>query len=322
MANNKFRGYTPNYSKQKRVKGSTKVENRLDKVNPYEFSKGMDYVLAEMGCDRLSESSPEERMKATETVLHNLQEHPAYYSGMLQYENTFLNKSQKPSFKRWIKEFQEETSMKPLSEKDKLKEAIKNQIKKNILKEQTDDLDLDFEDDEDVISKQASKAGKKSGKGMKGLDKEEEKLRTEKKSLQDKVRPLAQAFNARKKGKKSYDRVDYESDLKKIKTSDKSPVYSGSGKDHVTDRIKAINARLEDIEKEREDILLKEKIDRRSVAGTLMDREIHKELLNIIKEYGINLREGASHVKPYYEIAKIAYMEGLTAGLGEPNSNK
>ena len=92
MANNKFRGYTPNYSKQKRVKGSTKVENRLDHVNPYEFSKGMDYVLSEMGCDRLSESSPEERMKATETVLHNLQEHPAYYSGMLQYENTFLNK--------------------------------------------------------------------------------------------------------------------------------------------------------------------------------------------------------------------------------------
>ena len=215
MANNKFRGYTPNYSKQKRVKGSTKVENRLDNVNPYEFSKGMDYVLAEMGCDRLSESSPEERMKATETVLHNLQEHPAYYSGILHYETIFKNKSQKPSFKRWIKEFQEETSMKPLSEKDKLKEAIKNQIKKKLLKEQTDDLDLDFEDDEDVIAKQASKAGKKSGKGMKGLDKEEEKLRTEKKSLQDKVRPLAQVFNARKKGKKSYDRVDYESDLKK-----------------------------------------------------------------------------------------------------------
>ena len=321
MANNKFRGYTPNYSKQKRVKGSTKVENRLDHVNPYEFSKGMDYVLSEMGCDRLSESSPEERMKATETVLHNLQEHPSYYSGMIQYENTFLNKSQKPSFKRWIKEFQEETSMKPASGKNKLKEAIKNQIKKNLLKEQSDDLDLDFEDDEDTISKQATKVGKKSGKGMKGLDKEEEKLRNEKKSLQDKVRPLAQAFNARKKGKKTYDREDYESDLKKIKTSDKSPVYSGDGKDHVTDRIKAINARLEDIEKEREDILLKEKIDRRSVAGTLMDREGHKELLNIIKEYGINLREGSSKIKPYYEIAKIAYMEGLTSGLGHPNSN-
>jgi len=240
---------------------------------------------------------------------------------MLQYENTFLNKSKKPSFKRWIKEFQEETSMKPASGKNKLKEAIKNQIKKNLLKEQSDDLDLDFEDDEDTISKQATKVGKKSGKGMKGLDKEEEKLRNEKKSLQDKVRPLAQAFNAKKKGKKSYNREDYESDLKKIKTSDKSPVYSGDGTDHVTDRIKAINTRLEDIEKEREDILLKEKIDRRSVAGTLMDREVHKELLNIIKEYGINLREGSSKIKPYYEIAKIAYMEGLTCGLGDPNSN-
>ena len=95
MANNKFRGYTPNYSKQKRVKGSTKVENRLDKVNPYEFSKGMDYVLAEMGCDRLSESSPEERMKATETVISNLNQHPGYYTGIITYETEFKGKSTK-----------------------------------------------------------------------------------------------------------------------------------------------------------------------------------------------------------------------------------
>ena len=319
MANNKFRGYTPNYSKQKRVKGSTTVENRLDQINPFEFGKGMDYVLAEMGCDRLSESSPEERMSATEKVITNLNIHPAYYSGLMHYEVEFRNAKTKPSFNTWIKNFHEETEMKPVSERDRLKEAIKNQIKKKIIKEQADDLDLDFDDEE--AAKQAAKTSKRRGKGMKGLDKEEEKLRDEKKSLQDKVRPLAQAFNARKKGKKTYDREDYESDLKKIKTSDKSPVYSGDGKDHVTDRIKAINARLEDIEKEREDILLKEKIDRRSVAGTLMDREVHKELLNIIKEYGINLREGSSKIKPYYEIAKIAYMEGLTCGLGDPNSN-
>jgi len=318
MANNKYSGYTPKYSKQTRIKGSTTVENRLDQVNPYEFNTGMDYVLAEMGCDRLSESTPEERMTATEKVLNNLKEHSGYYSGLITYETEFINKSTKPNFKNWLQNFYKETAMKPVSEKSKLKEAIKNQIKKSI-KEQAGDLSIDLDDEE--TSKQATKSGKKSGKGMKGLDKEEEKLRDEKKSLQDKVRPLAQAFNARKKGTKSYTREDYDKDLGKIKTSDKSPVATEQGKDHVTDRIKAINKRLEDIEKDREEILLKEKIDRHAVAGTLMDREVHKDILNIIKEYGISLKEGADHIKPYYEIAKIAYMEGLTAGLGDPVSN-
>ena len=56
-------------------------------------------------------------------------------------------------------------------------------------------------------------------------------------------------------------------------------------------------------------------MDRRAVAETVMDRAVHKELLNIIQEYGVSLKEGAAHVKTYYEIAKCAYMEGLTAGL-------
>ena len=72
---------------------------------------------------------------------------------------------------------------------------------------------------------------------------------------------------------------------------------------------------MEEIEKEKEEVLLKEKMDRRGVAATIMDRAVHKELLNIVKEHGISLREGANHIKPYYEIAKTAYMEGLTAGL-------
>ena len=40
-----------------------------------------------------------------------------------------------------------------------------------------------------------------------------------------------------------------------------------------------------------------------------------QEILNIIKEQGISLREGSDSIRPYYEIAKMAYMEGLTAGL-------
>ena len=46
-----------------------------------------------------------------------------------------------------------------------------------------------------------------------------------------------------------------------------------------------------------------------------MTREVHRKLLEIIKNKGVNLQEGAEGVRIYYEIAKIAYMEGLTAGL-------
>ena len=46
-----------------------------------------------------------------------------------------------------------------------------------------------------------------------------------------------------------------------------------------------------------------------------MTREEHIKLLKIIKENGISLREGAMGVKPYYEVAKAAYLEGLANGL-------
>ena len=56
MANNKFYGYTPKTSKPTKLKGKAwsgegdgsayeEIGNRLDKVNPYEFRKGMDYEL-------------------------------------------------------------------------------------------------------------------------------------------------------------------------------------------------------------------------------------------------------------------------------------
>tara|TARA_Y100000592_G_scaffold93532_1_gene156858 strand:- start:468 stop:1397 length:930 start_codon:yes stop_codon:yes gene_type:complete len=307
MANNKFYGYTPDPSKEKEG-------NRLDYLNPYEFKKGMDYELVELGIARLQESTLEERMKTTEKVIQNLTYHPSYYSGLIHYETQYRNAKTKPAFKSWLKDFHEETAMKPASTKDKLKEAIKKQIKKTLLKEQSDDFE-DFDMDDKSTTKLASKAGSKKGKGVKALDKEAEKLNKEKDTLKDKMFPLIQAFKAKKKGRKKYGKEDYEDDLKKIKTSDKSPVATDKGNDHVTDRIKAINKRLEDIEKEKEDILLKEKMDKREVAATMMDRTIHKELLNIIKEAGISLREGSDYVKPYYEIAKMSYMEGLTAGI-------
>ena len=166
---------------------------------------------------------------------------------------------------------------------EKLKEAIKTEVK-NILIEAKGDNDDD---------KKATKSAKKSSKGMKALDKEEEKLRDDKKKLQDKIFPLIQDFKNKK--------IDKDKYTKKV--------------GDTPQKIKDINTRLSAISKEKDEIMLKEKDDRRAVAETAMDREVHMELLNIIKEQGISLREGSDMIKPYYEIAKLAYMEGLTAGL-------
>ena len=54
---------------------------------------------------------------------------------------------------------------------------------------------------------------------------------------------------------------------------------------------------------------------RYEIAKTDMTREQHIKLLEIIKEKGISLKEGAMGVKTYYEIAKAAYLEGLSNGL-------
>jgi len=278
MANDKFYGYSPKKEES---------PSRLDKYNPYEFRKGMDYELTEMGVSRLAESTPEEREKATEAVLKSLEEHGGYYSALIHYETEYRNTESKPTFKNWLKEFYEENNMKEVDKEfkndkmEKLKEAIKTEVK-NILVEAKDDDD-----------KKASKAAKGKVKGMKALEKEEQKLRDQKKKLQDKIFPLIKDFKNKK--------IDKDKYTKKV--------------GDIPQQIKDINKRLSDISKEQEDITLKEKEDRRSVAETAMDREVHMELLNIIKEAGVSLREGSEGVKTYYEIAKMAYMEGLTAGL-------
>ena len=261
MANDKFYGYSPK-------KDDTKVGwennsqgqgNRLDRVNPYEFRKGMDVELTEMGVSRLAESTPEEREKATETVLKNLEEYSGYYSAFVHYMTEYRNMDDKPTFKNWLKEYREEHGMKEVDKSfkndkmEKLKEAIKTEVK-SILTEAKNDDDKD--------EKKASKGAKKSSKGMKALDKEENKLRDQKKKLQDKIFPLIQDFKNKKIDKDKYEK----------KVGD------------IPQQIKDINKRLGEIDKEKEAIILKEKEDRRAVAETAMDREVHMELLNIIKE--------------------------------------
>ena len=66
--------------------------------------------------------------------------------------------------------------------------------------------------------------------------------------------------------------------------------------------------------KKKEDLLAKSN-ERYEIAKTDMTREQHIKLLEIIRENGVSLREGAMGVKTYYEIAKAAYLEGLSNGL-------
>tara|TARA_R110000765_G_scaffold371833_1_gene462137 strand:+ start:172 stop:1089 length:918 start_codon:yes stop_codon:yes gene_type:complete len=109
MANNKYYGYTPKSSK-----GNVGVpygeDKRFINQNPFEFQKGMDYELTDLGCSRLAESTLEEREKATESVLKNLETHSAYYSNLIQYEVEYRNPVEgikKPSFKTYLKEMED-----------------------------------------------------------------------------------------------------------------------------------------------------------------------------------------------------------------------
>ena len=132
MANNQYYGYNP---KKEEIKSGWQNNSmgqgtRLDRVNPYEFKKGMYTELAKMGTS-LRESEEEQREKATETVLKNLNDVPAYYSCMEHYEVITRNMDRKPSFKSFLKEMGDH-SMKEIKEKftvDKMKEI---KLKENI----------------------------------------------------------------------------------------------------------------------------------------------------------------------------------------------
>jgi len=123
--NDKFYGYTPKKSKPSGKEGTIysgaekenayeHLGNRLDRVNPYEFRKGMDYELTSVGVQRLRESTPEEREKATESVLKNLESHPAYYSGLIQFESGMnqAGKIEGKNFKTWLNDHYDISKMK------------------------------------------------------------------------------------------------------------------------------------------------------------------------------------------------------------------
>jgi uncharacterized protein YoxC len=327
MANNKYYGYSP-----KSKKGSVGVpfgnDNRLDRINPYEFKKGMDYELSTLGISRLYESTPEQRQQSSDKVLKNLGTHPSFYSCKIQYDTEFRNfEGRKPSFNTYLKEM-DENRMKEVDKDFKndkmvtLKEAIKKEIR-SILNEKMDPVGKEDDDinndgkidktddyllnkrkaiskalkkedmDDDDIAKKASKGAKKKAKGIKTIEKEISKLKDEKKKLKDKIVPLIADFKAKK--------IDKDKYLSKVGDTPK--------------KIKDINDEISKLEKEIDALIVKERDDMREVASTAMDMDIKKRLLELIKESGISLNEGAESIKIYYEIARNSYMEGLTAGL-------
>jgi len=310
MANNKYAGYTPKKEETLPNKGIPGSGNRLDRVNPYEFRKGMDYELTKMGCSRLAESTIDEREKSTEAVLKNLEEHGAYYSALIQFEAGMNQggKINESSFKKYLESYTSERGdgmkevknafktgkMEDADHKDdkmtELKEAITQEIK-NILSEAKKDKD-EPESDEDT-DKKASKGAKGKEKALAALDKEIEKLKAEKDKNKDK---LSAPLKRYKDGKLTADEYRKLSDA-------------------TVKRNKEIIKRLGEIEKEKETISLSEKLGRREVAKTMMEKDTHMTILEIIKEYGISLREGSEGVKAYYEIAKTAYQEGFMEGL-------
>ena len=345
MANNKYAGYTP--KKDETIsdwESKSRVGNQLDRVNPYEFRKGMDYELTAIGCSRLAESTVEEREKSTEKVLKNLEKHDAYYSALIQFETGMNHASQinEKTFNNYLKSYTSERGegMVEVGKEGKddkmieLKEAIRAKVIK-ILKEQEED-----EEDEDKTAKKATKGAKKAEKGMARFEKEEAAIdellfgKSKGEEEFDKENPGKGSLLFLKD--KHLDVYKKDKDVDKYKSAIALPdaivkklqkhadIYSKlgnkvsandiKGKD-LPDTIKKLEARKTSIKKEREEAQAEVGKQRNEIASTDMTRENHLRLLEIIRENGISLREGTDSIKVYYEIAKTAYLEGLSKGL-------
>jgi len=376
MANDKFYGYSPDASKEEEG-------NRLDRLNPYEFRKGMDYELTALGCSRLAESTVEEREKATKSVIKNLEEYGGYYTSLITYETLFRNSKNKPSFKSWLKE-QENNQMTLSGGLDKgfdlpnsistsskskenqmtepkydkkeytvpfqtaaLKEAIKRKIYKTLMEVKKDEE----EETEDEKDNKASKSGKKIEKGMSRFENEKKSIDkllfgeiitlTDKQISKgekevSKENPAEGSLLHRKNEnlenyKTDKDVENYknlikltDNEIKSLKDHEEEFGSKGLGNnfilkdiqgDDLPTTIKKLEARKVSIDKEISAETSKVGLQRNEIAATDMTRADQINLLNIIKENGVSLREGSDSIKHYYEIAKRSFLEGLAKGL-------
>ena len=312
MANNKLYGFQPKYNK------TNQDIARLDKLNPYEFRKGMDYELTAAGCNRLAESTIEEREAATEKVLKNLEEHGGYYSALIHFEGG-VNQGSKiteTNFKKWLETYNESSKegrgdgMVEVGKDTKtdkmtaLKEAIKKEIK-NILSE------FDTKAIKQMNKDTAKQDKEPSKKDMKGVSKDSavqirKKIDGAKKELAKAEKERSKHFATYKKAKAKAKNDDQEAEAKKAYVEDIKTLQDTINKKKA--EIKKLTDSLTDLSEERKQL-------RREVAKMMMDKDTHMEILKIVKEGGVIMNEGSEGVKMYYEIAKTAYQEGFMAAL-------
>jgi len=309
MANDKWAGYAPKKETTIPNEGAPGSGTRLDRVNPFEFRKGMDIELTSLGVSRLAESTPEEREKCTETVLKNLTEHGGYYTALVTYQTEHRNVEKKPAFKQWLAE-QGENQMKCVKKEFKndkmteLKEAIKSEIK-NILSEFDAKAVKQMNKDTEKQDKEPSK------KDMKGVSKDSavqarKDIDAAKSDLAKAEEERSKHFATYKKAKAKAKNDDAEAEAKTTYVQAIQTLQNT-----INDKkaeIKKLTDSLTDISEDRKKL-------RREVAKTMMDKDTHLEILKIVKEAGVSLREGSAPIKMYYEIAKTAYQEGFMSAL-------
>ena len=348
MANNKYAGYTPKKETTVPSTGVTNVGNRLDRVNPYEFRKGMDIELTSLGVSRLAESTPEEREKVTEIVLKNLEEHQAYYSALLQFK-TKMNQAgpiNETTFKKYLetytsergdgmvevnKEIKDDKMTEPKYDKKEytvaLKEAISKEIKSLLSEAKKDKDDFDGPSDEEVeknIKKSMGKRKKKKDRGdeldaeLNDIKKAKEDLEEKHEKAKEKSFPKYQKDKDVKAYKKALSLKDSEiGKLKKLadKYTGKETGYSIPANVTYKEAITLLDKRVAANKREQEKFLKDTLKEKRSVSKMEMSRQDHKRLLEIIKEYGVSLREGSDAIRMHYEIAKASYLEGIAKGM-------
>jgi hypothetical protein len=136
MANDNFYGYS---NKKPELDVNGNIDMAFEKVNPYEFKKGMYFELNALGCPNLHSSTPEDREKATTKVLKNLGEMADYYSQLENYESETRNMEKAPSFKKFV-ETNKDQAMKEVDKEfkgdkmEKIKESI-DAVVKQVLNE-------------------------------------------------------------------------------------------------------------------------------------------------------------------------------------------
>ena len=150
MANDNFYGYSNKKPELTLPNGN--IDAAFEKVNPYEFRKGMDYELTKMGCRNLHSSTPEQREKATTTVLKNLNEMSGYYSGLISYETEYRGREKKPSFKKYM-EGMADHGMKEVSKEfknDKMKKVNLRESINRMIREELDPFRAEFSEYETI----------------------------------------------------------------------------------------------------------------------------------------------------------------------------